>query len=79
LWKEKNLSDGALQKNSIPVFGNSMEIQGPSSWKIPEYTWTGQSHGIHLTLQATQSVYLTRKVNGVPRHDGVVGEDGGEK
>ncbi len=56
-----------------------MEIQGPSSWKIPEYTWTGQSHGIHLTLQATQSVYLTRKVNGVPRHDGVVGEDGGEK
>ncbi len=50
--------------------------QGPSSWKIPEYTWTGQSLGIHLALQVTQASYLTGKVDSVPHHDGVVGEDG---
>jgi hypothetical protein len=52
-----------------------METQGPSSWQIPEYTWTGQSHGIHLALQATQSAYLTGKVDSVPHHNGVVGVD----
>jgi hypothetical protein len=52
-----------------------METQGPSSWKIPEHTWTGQSHGIHLALQATQSAYLTGKVDSIPHHDGVAGED----
>jgi hypothetical protein len=41
------------------------------------YTWTGQSFGIHLALQAIQTTYLTGKVDGVPHHHGVVWEDGG--
>jgi hypothetical protein len=38
--------------------------------------WSGvQSLGIHLALQATQTAYLTGKVDSVPHHDGVVRED----
>ncbi len=38
--------------------------------------YTVQSLGIHLAFKAAQATYLIGKVDNVPHHYGVIGEDG---